>query len=450
MLDEFYRNIVSSGLRQNADNITANIDKTELGSFIETLSYKEDTSFVLIDSSGTVLYKYCREPSFLGSFSDSEYLELYKTAKNSGGEHLDTFQSDDLSLDDIADASSGISIAESFVYVRIIKNSSGAELGLLSECDAAPLNASQRVSILMSLVISAGVIILTILITIVLNRKVAKPIAALTASAMTLADGTSDVVFKEKGFKELNELSEALNYASKEISAVEHLRRELIANVSHDLRTPLTLIKGYTEVMRDIPEENTPENLQIVIDETDRLTNLVNDMLDISKMQSGDVKLHRTYFDIVKLLSEIVNRHSTLLSRNGYKIDLICDDSLWVFADEIKVSQVIYNLLSNAVNYAGDDMQILVRAYVKEKNVRVEVIDHGIGIDVDKIPHIWDRYYKSDRSHKRSVVGTGIGLSIVKNVMLLHPGGVYGVDSSKGSGSKFYIELPRIEIPSDD
>ena len=114
-----------------------------------------------------------------------------------------------------------------------------------------------------------------------------------------------------------------------------------------------------------------------------------------------------------------------------------------VYADEQRITQVIYNLINNAVNYAGDDKLVIIKQYTRGSNVRIEVTDHGDGVDVSILPHIWDRYFKSDKSHKRATVGTGLGLSIVKSVMEKHPGGVYGVISEKGKGSTFYIELPK-------
>ncbi|MDR0696589.1 MAG: HAMP domain-containing histidine kinase [Christensenellaceae bacterium] len=451
MLNTFYRTIKTSDVQQNTDTITSIIDNPELDSYIEVMSYREDMSIVIISDTGAVIHKYLRQPSILGALSDSEYLSYYNEAKSNDGSYLYFIQSDSLAVNGLNDSSLSTEVGvENLIYAKIIKNSANEELAIITESSVTPMPSLFSVAVVTALVISCGIVFLTLTITIFLTKKVAKPIESLTTSAMDMASGDADVVFKGDGFKEVIALTDALNYASKQISVVEHLRRELLANVSHDLRTPLTLMKGYTEMMLDIPEEVTPENLQIIVDETERLTNLVNDMLDLSRMQSGDLVLNFTTFDIIALLNEIVKRHSALLSRMGYSIKLESDDSLWVYADELKISQVIYNLLSNAINYVGEDKLVIVRAITRDNNVRIEVIDHGIGIDVDKISHIWDRYYKSDNNHIRGVVGTGLGLSIVKNVMTLHPGAIYGVDSSIGAGSKFYIELPIAKGDEND
>ena len=210
------------------------------------------------------------------------------------------------------------------------------------------------------------------------------------------------------------------------------------------MRTPLTLIKGYAELMRDIPSEATPENLQVVIDESTRLTTLVNDMLALSREQEGNEALNLERFDIVSYLDELIARHGKLIEHLGYSIEWEHDKEAYVIGDKSKIAQVVYNLINNAVNYAGDDKKVIVKEYAKADVIRIEVTDHGAGVDVEVLPHIWDRYYKSEKSHKRAEVGTGLGLSIVKSVMSKHPGGAYGVITSVGEGSTFYIELQRV------
>jgi signal transduction histidine kinase len=249
-----------------------------------------------------------------------------------------------------------------------------------------------------------------------------------------------DLEFQVKDYKEITELSETLNHTTKELAKTEVLQRELIANVSHDLRTPLTMITAYSEVMRDIPGENTPENVQVIIDETKRLTVLVNDLLDMSKIQAGVTVLETKEYDLTESISASIERHSKLLEPYGYKVMFEYDCHVLVEADEFKIYQVIYNLIGNAVNYAGDDKTVKVRQIVKNGKVRIEVIDRGEGIPKDKLENVWDRYYKLDKNHKRAIMGSGLGLSIVQNILKLH-NAQYGVESTEGEGSVFWFEL---------
>ena len=257
--------------------------------------------------------------------------------------------------------------------------------------------------------------------------------------AVLLANGNYNVRFDSDGYREIKELNDTLTFAASELNKTEKLRQDLMANISHDLRTPLTMIRGYAELMRDIPGEATEGNIQIIIDETNRLSNLVTDILDISKLQSGVMELNREGFSITESIKGVLGRYGKLKEQEGYRIEFLYESDVWINADTIKMSQVLYNLINNAINYTGDDRRVTVRQTVNGSMVKIEVEDTGDGIDENDIRLIWDRYYKIDKNHKRPVSGTGLGLSIVKNVLELH-GFEYGVDSQKGKGSVFYFE----------
>jgi len=215
----------------------------------------------------------------------------------------------------------------------------------------------------------------------------------------------------------------------------------LLANVSHDLRTPLTMITAYSEVMRDLPGENTPENVQVIIDEAKRLTNLVNDMLDISKMQAGVSSIDIKPYNITSGIKSVVDRYAKLVEQDGYRIVFnYCDEDVIVEADELKIYQVIYNLMNNAINYTGKDKCVIINQIVSGNIVRIEVKDTGDGISPEEIDNVWERYYKVDKQHKRAVMGTGLGLSIVKNILKSHHA-KYGVISKLGEGATFWFEL---------
>lgn len=291
------------------------------------------------------------------------------------------------------------------------------------------------------LVLLVGAVLLAFLI----SRNISRPLVEMNKAAKQLARGKYDADFRGKGYREIRELGDSLNYASSELSRVDSLQRELIANVSHDLRTPLTLIKGYGEMMRDIEDENTPENIQVIIDETTYLSDLVTDLLDLSKIRSGSRRPSFELFDLTEITKEVMERYDRLVGVDGYDIVFEYDTHVNVYADRRMLLQVIYNLINNAVNYAGEDKRVRVVQTVKENAVRISVSDNGEGIAPEDIALIWDRYYRVDTNHKRSVVGSGLGLSIVKGILELHSAH-YGVESAKGHGSTFWFEMRLEEI----
>ncbi len=289
----------------------------------------------------------------------------------------------------------------------------------------------------------------TFLVAFFASRMIAKPLIALTGKAKELAAGNYETDFSGEGYREVQDLADALNYAAGEIGATDRLQKELIANISHDLRTPLTMIKGYSEMMRDIPGENSPENVQAIIDETTRLSELVNDLMDLSKLQAGTQKMTPTVFDLTATVRDTMQRYDTLIRHQGYRIELNLAGEALVRADRTMILQVIYNLINNAVNYTGESKRVVVTQTVSNGRVRLAVADDGEGIPPEQIADIWDRYYRVDKVHKRSVMGTGLGLSIVKGVLEAHKA-AYGVDSAVDVGSVFWFELPLVPPETEE
>ena len=228
-------------------------------------------------------------------------------------------------------------------------------------------------------------------------------------------------------------------------------RRDLMANISHDLRTPLTMVKAYAEMIRDLsgddPEKRN-EHLEIIIEESDRLAALVNDIMDLTKLENGTSELHKEPFCVGSRLREIMTRYKLLSERDGYKFYISVNDDAWAEADLIKFDQVIYNLVNNAVNYSGEEKSIYVMEVATPKKITISVTDTGDGIDKELMPLIFDRYYRAEK-HKREVIGTGLGLSIVKQIFILH-GFQFGVKSEEGIGSTFWFEMDRVQPPKDE
>jgi len=290
------------------------------------------------------------------------------------------------------------------------------------------------------------IILLAIIVSVYLSKKLNKPIINITKEAKKLAKGNHELNIEESNIKEIDDLRIALNYASKEINKTDELRRDLLANVSHDLKTPLTMIKAYAEMIRDINKEDEKkrkENLNIIIDETDRLNILVNDILSLSKLEANQETLELSEFDLVDLINNIIKKYNIIKETENYKFILKMPKKAIVLGDVNKISQVIYNLINNAINYTGDDLTITIEVIEKKKSYLVNIIDTGKGIKEEELNLIWNKYYKNEKNHKRNKVGTGVGLSIVKNILDRHKFN-YGVKSKKGNGTTFYFEITKI------
>ena len=269
-----------------------------------------------------------------------------------------------------------------------------------------------------------------------------KPLEEMTKKATRFAQGDFSVDFHGEGYSfEVENLARTLNYARDEISKADRMQKELIANVSHDFKTPLTMIKAYASMIAEI-SGNNPEkrdkHAKIIIDEADRLASLVNDVLDLSKLQSGIGELKKENLDISALLKEVLGRFAYYRDTKGYRFVLDIDDGLCALADKTKIQQALYNLIGNAVNYTGENKTVFVCLKGDGARFRFSVRDTGKGIKPEEIKGIWERYYRSAEAHKRPVQGTGLGLSIVKSVLERH-GLEYGVESQVGEGSIFYV-----------
>lgn len=290
------------------------------------------------------------------------------------------------------------------------------------------------------LILIAGVVILTY----ILYKQIAKPLAVINQEAKNLPEGRYDCDEKTNRYREAQELNETLVQAAGDIRKADKARRDLIANVSHDLRTPLTMISGYGEMMIDLPEEKTDENIQVIIDESKRLTSLVNDLLDLSKMQENKIVLEKEVFDLTALVEDQMKKYDVYRMQEGFTIETETCDRAMILADPKRIEQVFNNFMTNAINYSGERKHIIVREILNKDSVEIQVQDFGEGIEQKDLANIWERYYKVDKTHVRVANGSGIGLSIVRQILELH-GAEYGVTSSPGEGSTFWFRFPLAE-----
>ncbi|MBR5252063.1 MAG: HAMP domain-containing histidine kinase [Oscillospiraceae bacterium] len=331
-------------------------------------------------------------------------------------------------------------ILETLVYVNQVPDGNGGNYVILVNAEAAPMDSVINTSRTVLSYVTIVTIILATVLNFIIAKSISRPILQINEKAKMLASGDYDTEFKAEGYREIYELSQTMANTAEELSKLEKLRQEFIANVSHDLRTPLTMIGGYAEVMRDIPGENSAENAQVIIDETKRLSNMVTDVLNIAKIQSGSAKPNKEEYNFTHSIQQIVQNMAELMKGEGYRIVFNFDDAVVVNADRTLIDQCFYNLLSNAVVHSKDNRDIIVTQYADDVQVKIEVQDFGEGISPQVLPHIWERYYKDTRESGKKVKSSGLGLSIVKTFIDAHDGRC-GVVSEKGKGSTFWFSI---------
>lgn len=446
-LESFYKSIKTSSIKNTAEEVAASINDENFYTEVNRLTRQDLICVHIVREDGTPVLTSGNQPScILHMLLTDQAALLFRQAQENGGTVLENYQLLELSPAMQSKATAQAASTEQLLYGILTTRGEdeGAEpVMVMVDATITPINTTVETLRAQLVIITVIMTAFSILLVLLLSSMISRPITRITKSAKQLATGDYGTQFTGGTYREVTELADTLNYASRELSKVEHLRQEFIANVSHDLRTPLTMITGYAEVMRDLPGENTPENVQIIIDEARRLTDLVNDLLNLSRLQSGAQTPEPEPLNLTKMIRGIMGRYAKLVLHDGYAITLEADGDAMVMADRLRMTQVLYNLINNAINYAGADRAVLVRQTIENGTVKVEVIDHGEGIPAESLPYVWDRYYKVDKNHRRSTVGAGLGLSIVKGVLEAH-GAEYGVASTLGKGSDFWFRLPLL------
>lgn len=416
------------------------IEDERLDEFVDYMQSQSDTCIMVYQSSssggmqGSIGNRGC----MISSITNSERAKFVTKAIGSKN-HSYLARVTNNSSDFGVDGDQGDNF-DTIVYTKIVNAADYSSIIMVSG-NITPLNATTETLASQMRYIALFMIVAVAILTLLMYRHIAKPIIGITSNAKQLPQGKYTIDPKTNRYKEAADLNNTLVQAANDIQKADKAKRDLISNVSHDLRTPLTMIGGYGEMMIDLPEEKTDENIQVIVDETKRLNALVNDLLDMSRLQDGRIVLHKEVFDISALLKTQLQKYDVYRMQEGYTIESELLDTIYVNADKKRIEQVINNFLNNAVNYGGEAKHIIVREIKKENVVRIEVQDFGEGIDSKDLDNIWDRYYKVDKEHVRVANGSGIGLNIVKQLLELH-GVPYGVKSSKGKGSTFYFEMP--------
>lgn len=435
LLPPYYRAAKSGSVKSIADNIeTMVINDQPLNSLYQT-SRDNSLCIQLVDGYGNTsnfngIGSGCYiDTSIYNNPGDFSFMEMKENI----------LESEDSEYNYLIDYGS-----EMIVYGRIVDAHLGRYV-LLINAPITPEKAGFELIQNQFVALTILVLAFATIASIIIARKISAPFIAMTNSAQKLAQRDFDVEFDAKGisFNEFIELEKSLNYATQELKKIDELRLDLIANVSHDIKTPLTMILAYSEMIQDFSKDDPElllEHLNVINAEAKYLDNLVENMLELSMLQSGTISLNLTQFRLNDLVNEILD----LFRSQKQEINFICKKIFIVEADRVKIGQVIHNFVLNAVKYSQEST-IEVKLTQIDDIVRLSVIDNGVGISAEDLEYIWDRYYRIDKNFYRNQEGSGLGLSIARGIILAHDAD-YGVYSEQGKGSEFYFDLTYIQI----
>ncbi|MCO5388807.1 MAG: cell wall metabolism sensor histidine kinase WalK [Desulfosporosinus sp.] len=302
---------------------------------------------------------------------------------------------------------------------------------------------------LTQMVLSAGIVSLTIafLIGIILSRRLSRPILTITEASISIANGQKHVtVPTDTRIKEINQLGKTFNKMSSKVEANEERMKEFVANVSHELRSPLTSIKGFIEALID-NKGRTPEVQQrfltIINDETDRLSHLVNDLLILSRSDAGSY-LEPEDVELKDFIENVITGFRSRAEENSITMQVISiEDRVYLKIDINSLHQIIANLVDNALKYSPQGGNVSISIAESENMISISIRDSGLGIPEKDLPHIWDRFYRVDKDRSRETGGTGLGLAIIKQLTEKN-GGQVEVESALGKGSIFCVRFPKV------
>ena len=330
------------------------------------------------------------------------------------------------------------------VYVR--QNGSEGEGVLLIHSDISRWNAAFRQIALWTLAICVIASFVVLFSSYFIAKRIINPFVDMNHIVQCYSKGDFSQRIQIQGKDEAAQLGRSFNEMADQLKNLEVTRQSFVANVSHELRSPLTSMKGFLEAMMDgtIPPEEHEHYIDIVLSETRRMTSMVNDLLDLARIESGIITVNYEVFDINELVRRTLITFEARISEKRMELDVrFAQEQSFVYADSNQISQVLRNLIDNAIKYSPEGRTLVVSTYALRKEVYVTIRDTGVGIPAEDVPHIFDRFYKVEKAHTPSPqVGSGLGLAIVKKIIEAH-GQSITVKSARGKGTQFTFTLEK-------
>lgn len=413
------------------DYFSEDLTISEVSSLLSDAGLYLDASLWLVDSSGTVI----TSSTVSGEYSPPTQIEDFNPAETGNshsiiGNYHGYLANESISV--IAPITQGI---RTNGYLIIHKKYSDL--------------VTEKIQLMQIVYISFVVIyLLSFVILLAFHILIYIPLRKVTEAATQYASGNLNHEISVYTHDEMGYLSASLNYMSAQLKDIEDYQRKFIGNVSHDFRSPLTSIRGYIQAMVDgtIPCELQEKYLNIILFETERLTDLTKDLLALNEMDTKELLLNKELFDIHKVIKNVATSFEGACKPKHISIELLfASKALYVYADKSKMQQVLYNLLDNAIKFSLVDSRIIIETSELPDKTFVSIKDFGSGIPKQDLQKVWDRFYKSDTSRGKDKRGTGLGLSIVKEIMKAHNENI-NVISTEGVGTEFIFSITKEKI----
>ena len=446
-LQKFYNGMIIRNTVKVAGKISSESQSGDISSYIDDVSRENSVLIFVTDTDGNVLYssdEYKKGHRFIADYNEwsDERMEMNRHNHyhyRSLPEYYKAF------INDVTASENGESEMQTediYVYGKLIDLYGSDEKAVLYV--GTTLNAvgsAARIIRILLVWVTLLSVVVGFVLALFMSKSFSKPVSQLNEKAHKLGEKDDDMAFSEGFCTELDELNKTLDTTSEKLKKNREFQNELLANVSHDLRTPLTMIKGYAEMIIDISREDEKqcaEDVAVIVEETDRLTALVNEILEYSELQMFDHETVMNDVDLSETVTSVADSFEKLYSKEGYVFERSITDDIHVKGNVSRLQRAVYNMLDNAVRHAGEDKWTGISLRTDNDKAIIEISDHGSGIAPDELEHIWDRYYTKRQRSGKGV--SGLGLAIVKQIVSQH-NGVCKAESGVGIGSVFSIEL---------
>lgn len=410
-------------------SVSGSLDTDVLQLYLGSMADTIDADFFITDENGVTIY--CTELAPCAHTDKSISPDIMRTLTQSGS-YAEMGKLGGMYGERYYTVAVPVGAEGDTAYVFVSAHASSQQQSFLNEM------------IKMFLISAATVLIITSIAVYFITIQLVKPLRQMADAAKRFGRGEFDTRLEVTSYDEMGQLAMALNNMAQSLSTTENARRSFTANVSHELKTPMTTISGFVDGILDgtIPPEQERHYLTIVSGETKRMSRLVRTMLNLSRIEAGEMEIKHSKFNIVETICQALFLFETQIEEKNLDVRGLDHDKVMVDADPDLVHQVVYNLIENAVKFVNEDGYLEFGFSSDVKNAYISVKNSGAGLSKEEIPKIFDRFYKTDRSRGLDKNGVGLGLYIVRSIVSLH-GGEIIVRSNEGEFVEFVFSLPH-------